>query len=385
MKIKIKLSIMMIAVVAVIAGSIAIIQLTRSSTIAKEISLKRILNLANVRAMYWEGRTGKYLQVLHTLSDVYSYYEGIAAADRRNTFRDILSSVFEENPDFVRMFTIWKPNALDGMDANFMGRPGTTETGQVCFAYTRENGKSEIITATAAYQAAMDWMNGPNAKKENVSQPTNLKLAGVDTMCVRMMVPIINHRTSEVVGVVGLQLDTAFMQGVTENTLKTYELIYLMAIYTSDGTILAHFKPERIGKNVKDADVEYGKEMEKITKAIADGQEYQTVIFEPTKKENCELTFSPINVGESGNTWTVVIGSLDSFILAEVRSMTRFTIILAVIALAAAIVFIYFILSKTTHPITVVAGVLKHVAEGDLTQSVNVKYKRRDRGACPGL
>jgi len=75
MKIKIKLSIMMIAIVLVIAGGIAIIQLNQASTIAKEISIKRVLNLANVRAMYWEGRLGRYLEVLHTLGDVFSAYE----------------------------------------------------------------------------------------------------------------------------------------------------------------------------------------------------------------------------------------------------------------------------------------------------------------------
>jgi len=373
MKIKVKLSVMMIAIVVLIAGGIAAIQLMRSSAIAEGISIKRILNLTNVRATYWEGRLGNYLQTLHTLADVFSYYESIPAEDRRNQFRGIMSPVFEENTDFVRMFTIWKPDALDGMDSKFIGRPGTTATGQVCFAFTREHAKTEIITATAAYQAAMNFMNDPNAKDEDVSQPTILNLAGKDTMCVRMMVRIVNHARNEVVGVVGLQLDTAFMQGVVESTMKAYELIHIMAIYSSDGTILAHYKPERINQKVTDADVEYGKEAQNIAKAITDGQQYQAKVFEPDAKEYCVLMFYPIAISDSGTTWTVVIGCLDSFILAEVREMTRFTVILAIIALAAAAVIIYIALSRTTSPITVVAGVLKHVADGDLTNSIDVK------------
>jgi len=91
MKIKIKLSIMMIAIVLVIAGGIAIIQLNQASKIAKDISIKRVLNLANVRAMYWEGRLGQYLEVLHTLGDVFSAYEEIPAAERRSQFRVTMS------------------------------------------------------------------------------------------------------------------------------------------------------------------------------------------------------------------------------------------------------------------------------------------------------
>jgi len=146
--IKLKLSAMMIAIVLIVAGGIAIIQLNRASAIAKEISLKRTLNLANVRAMYWEGRLGKYLEVLHTMSDVFSSYESIPAADRRNQFTTLMQASFNENPDFVRMTTVWKPNALDGMDSKYIGTPGTTATGQVALTMTREYGDFRIQTSS---------------------------------------------------------------------------------------------------------------------------------------------------------------------------------------------------------------------------------------------
>jgi len=372
--IKLKLSAMMIAIVLIVAGGIAVIQLNRSSAIAKEISIKRVLNLANVRAMYWEGRLGQYLEVLHTMANVFSAYEDIPAAERRQQFRGTMQATFNNNPDLVRMFTVWKPNALDGMDGQYLGRAGTTQTGQVSLAFTREFGDTRIITATAAYQSAMDMMNGPNSKTDNVSQPAVIKLGGKDAMCVRLMVPIINPRTKETVGVVGCQLDTSFIQGVTENTIKRYELISVMVLYSSDGTILAHFMPDRIGKNIKDVDVEYGERLQDVVNAVNKGEQINITTYDPGMNDNVEMIFFPINIGGSGSTWTVAIGAKESFVLAEVNQMRRFTIILAVIALVAAIVVIYLVLNNMTAPIVSVANTLKDISEGegDLTHIIPV-------------
>jgi hypothetical protein len=42
-----------------------------------------------------------------------NYYESIDVAERRPQFDDTMRSVFEDAPDFIRMFTVWKPDAID--------------------------------------------------------------------------------------------------------------------------------------------------------------------------------------------------------------------------------------------------------------------------------
>jgi len=39
----------------------------------------------------------------------------------------------DEQPDFIRKFTAWKPNAIDGMDSRYIGRVGSTGSGQTAF------------------------------------------------------------------------------------------------------------------------------------------------------------------------------------------------------------------------------------------------------------
>jgi len=376
MTIKLKLSAMMIAIVLIVAGTIAIIQLNRASNMASTMAKDKLLFLGRQRATYWEGRLGQYLETLHTLADVFSYYEGIAPADRRNQYGALARASFESNPDFIRMFTVWKPNALDGLDRQFIGRPGTTETGQVAFTLTRENGKTEILTSSQV-AAATEMMNGPNAKVDNASFPTVMKMGGQDRNVTRLMAPIINPRTNETVGVIGCQLDTAFVQPRIESTMKEFEEIDIISIYAGNGYILGSFQPDRIGKMMKDADTHFGKYIDEVQDAILNGKDYECLGFSHSLNSDVVMKIVPINIGESGTRWSIMVGSKISYVMKEVNSMRRFTILLAVIALIIAVVIIYLVLSSMTAPIVRVSDTLKDISEGegDLTKSIR-QFKR---------
>jgi len=56
MKIKIKLSVMVIAIIAVILTVVAVILLRQASEISISLSKRAIDNLAAQRAAYWQGR-----------------------------------------------------------------------------------------------------------------------------------------------------------------------------------------------------------------------------------------------------------------------------------------------------------------------------------------
>jgi len=376
MKIKVKLSLMMIAIVLVVAGGLAFIELARASSMATEMSKEKLLFLARQRASYWEGRLGQYLETLHTLADVFSYYENIAPADRRNQYGSLARASFESNQDFIRMFTVWKPNALDGLDRRFIGRPGTTETGQVAFTLTRENGKTEVLTSSQV-NAAMEMMNGPEAKIDNVSHPTKMQMGGKDRYVTRLMAPITNPRTGEVVGVIGCQLDTSFVQPRIEQTMKEFKEVDLMAMYSGNGFVLASFDPERIGSMMKDVDKHYGNQLERVEQAVLEGDEYQLFEYSPKLDLWSYMQIVPINIGESSTKWSVMVGSAKDYVLKEVKSMERFVYILAPIALIISVLIIYFVLSKTTAPIVKVSETLKDISEGegDLTKSIAISSK----------
>jgi Methyl-accepting chemotaxis protein len=373
MKIKIKLSLIVIAIVTVVAGSIAILLLREASEISRELSIRSLAYLAKDQATYLKGREDNYLQTLHAVASVMEDYEDIPLAERRDLFDKILLSTLTSNPNFYLTWSTWKPNALDGMDTRYIGRTGSTATGQYAMTYVRDSG-GILARASGDIQATMAYMNGPNARKARVEHPVPRTINGKNSYAIIMMVPIINPKTNEVVGGVGCLLIIDVLQTLLETAIKDYEEIALMVVYSSNGFIMAHFIPERIGKMMPDVDVEYGASKQAALQAIQNGKIWDGHAYDPTLKSNVFLQMQPLQIGDSNITWSVMVGTFESLVLKEVRGITEFTIILAVIAIILAAIIVYLVLNRVIHPIVMVANQLKDIAEGegDLTHAIPI-------------
>jgi len=372
MKIKVKLSIMMIAIVAIVAGGLSVIQLVKSSGTTLALSKQKTMYLARQRAQYWDGRLNGYINVLQTLSDIFNFYESIPVGDRRQQFENNLRGVFEDVPDFVRLATTWKPDAIDGQDARNIGRVGSTPTGQFAFTLSRETGEI-VASAGSNVQSTMDWITGPNAKVVGMSDPSPLRNLGKDTYAVRLVCPIINKRLNESVGAVIAQLDIAMIQPRIEQTIKDLEEVTSAVVYSDNGFILANYLPEFIGKQIE-AETQYGKYLNDVKTAIKNAKEWQGEAYDPELKTNMVMAVANIPIGASPTTWSFMVGSTEDYILKDVNALKNFVIILASIALVAAVVIIYLVLGNTTAPIVKVADTLKDISEGegDLTRSIAV-------------
>jgi len=372
MKIKFKLSMLIIAIVAVIVTGVSALLLREASSIALDLSKQKTMYLARQRAQYWDGRMGGYIDVLQTVSNIMNFYENLPVEERRQTYEDTMMSVFEDMPDFVRMFTVWKPGAIDGMDAENIGRTGSTPTGQFAYALARDTGEIKPLTAVVVNEV-MEQITGPNARAVGMSDPAPFKNMGKDTYAVRIVVPVLNKRLNEVVGAVGCQLDIGMIQPRVEQTIKDFEEVTSMVVYSDNGFVLANYLPEFIGKQI-DTETQYGPYLSDVKTAVKNAQEWEGEAYDPELKTNMVMAVANIPIGVSPTTWSVMVGSTEAYILKDVNAMRNFVIILASIALAAAVALIYLVLSRTTAPIVKVADTLKDISEGegDLTRSIAV-------------
>jgi methyl-accepting chemotaxis protein len=376
MKLKFKLSGMVIAILVVVVVAVAIVLLSQASGMALGLNTDIIGYIGQDQATFWEGRENARLLVLSTLANVMAGYEDIDPVDRRNQFDNTLSATLASIPDLIQLYTIWKPNAVDGMDSRYIGRNGSTPTGQYAMSYTRETGRIES-RASGDIPYAMDHMNGPNGKNQKFETPFARTIQGRDTYLVRMMSPIINPRTRETVGIVGCLLDITAMQRALENTMKANPIIVGMNIYDNSGFVMASYIPDRIGKNMRDVDTAYADNLNDAFQVIQRGEDKQYESYSPFLKQNIQIDLTSFHIGSTEMTWTVMIAATEEFMLSEVNQMTRFTIILAVFAIRVSAVIVFFVLVSTTKPIVTVADTLKDIAqgEGDLTRSVNVNSK----------
>jgi len=376
MKLKFKLSIIVLAIVVAIAGGVAIVLLQQASGISMTLSIRGLNFVGDEQSTYWKGREDRYFEVIRTLASIMSQYESVSPEQRRDRYDDIMLAALNSQPNIVRIATVWKPNAIDGMDSRYIGRLGSTPTGQYTMTWGRDTGQV-IASANLDLGATMTYLNGPNAGKDRVEEPTPLKVDGKDTYVIRLGVPITNPRTKEVVGSVTCLLNIAQIQPTVEDLIKTHEEISNMSIYTNSGFILANIVPDRIGKKLTEAETLYGNHLQAANQAVLDGKEFECSSFSQVLQTNVKLVITPFQIGDSDTTWSVMIASAESYILKEVNEMTRFAIILGAIAVVLAVVIVYFTLNSTTKPIVKVADTLKDISEGegDLTRSIAVSSK----------
>jgi len=376
MKIKIRLSVMMIAIVAVIVTVVAVILLQQASGISMELSKRAIENLAGQRAAYWQGREDGLYRVARTLANVFSDFEDDPVERRRDMYDSMMQSVTRSETTIYQVYAVWKPNAVDGMDSRYIGRPGCTETGQYAAAFRMENGQANI-TLTSDVADAMAYLTGPNARKDRYEHPVARNIDGKDTWYFRIMVPIINRRNNEVVGGVGCLCVIDAIQPTIMDTIKTREEVAAISIYSNNGFVIANYVPERIGKMLTDVETIYGDNLQAANQAVLGGKDFHCSSYSSVLNSKVEITIASFPMGNSGGSWSIMIASTESYILREVNTMTRFTIILAGIAIIIAAVIVYFVLNSTTKPIVKVADTLKDISEGegDLTRSITVNSK----------
>jgi len=376
MKIKMKLSILIIAIMAIVITGVAVLILRQASSISLSLSLQGLEYVAKNQATYLQGQENGYLKVLQSLAGIMGDYESIPAQERRDRFDDMLRSCLNSQPDFIRVYSVWKPNALDGMDTRFTGRAGSTAAGQYAIALGRDTADIKV-TPNRDIEDAMSYINGPDKYKDQVDNPVLLNVNGKDTYAVKIGTPIINPNTREAVGALTCLVTIDTLQPLVEKIINDYDEIALMVIYSGNGFIMGHFIPDRIGKNTIDVDVEVGANQQALLTSIKEGKTFSGFTYDPTLKTNVYFKTQACEIGNSGKTWSVLVGTTESYAMQEVNAITRFTIIMAAITIVTAAFIVYLVLSRTTKPIVKVAETLKDISEGegDLTRMITVNSR----------
>ena len=285
MKLNFRLSLIVIIVVVVIVVAVAVVLLQRSSSLTIGLNTDALKYIGDGQANYWAQRQIGRIARLDAVSDVFSDFKYIDPANRRTQFDSTLNATLDSNPDFINVYTVWKPNALDGMDARFVGAVGSGPAGQFALAYTRENGFIEK-RVTADFADATAYLNGPNARNDRAETPITRTVQGKDMWVLRLMSPIQDLETNETIGGVGCLLDISAIQAGVEQIMKENEIISAMSIYDNTGFILASYVPDRVGKMLLDVDTIYGDQLQNVQRTIERGESMTFASYSPILRSN---------------------------------------------------------------------------------------------------
>jgi methyl-accepting chemotaxis protein len=380
MKLKYRLSIIVITIVIAIVAAISIILLSQASSLqmdAAKISQER---LAAEQAKTIQIRYEAYLRTAHTLADTLADFDKAEVGRQRNRFDQFMESVLRSEERLVALFVVFKPNTIDpGMDADFAGNIGSTNTGQWANWYTRRSGEIEHLTYDDV-EGVMRDITGENARKDLMYDPILQTVAGKKAYTIKISVPVIHRKTNEVVGRVGVNVNMVYIQSVVDNIIKNPNLkdISAMTIYSHNSTIIASYSEDHIGKLLKEIQTSlYAQNVDAAQNAVLQGEEKRFSVYSPIIRKNLELILYPFFIGEISTPWSLMLGTEREVVLKHVNALTVFTIILGVVSILVAAVIVFFIVANVTKPIIKVADTLKDISEGegDLTKTVAIHSK----------
>ncbi|GHU07896.1 methyl-accepting chemotaxis protein [Spirochaetia bacterium] len=366
MKLKFRLSLIVSAILAVVVATVSVILLTSATRLQEEAVFQNMENLTGKYSMQLQVTYAQFMQTIQTLSEIMNSFETIPPDERRGRYDNMIESLLGTSPNYTGMFTLWKPDVLDGLDGEFAGTEGTDSTGRYMSWFTRQNGSISKLALTE-YEYYQDVYRNIEKKEPLVSNPYYSNINGKKTLTTRLSCPIIAGDT--IVGMIGLMLDLGPAQALILS-IKPYGTGRALLL-ANDGTIIAHYDAGMIGKKLRDPD-----QIKALGDKAASNVEAGLRTGQPVSAAYKDRVFEsyPFYPGESSTAWTILSSVSQKDVLATVNQLTTITIVIIIAAVILSAVIIFFVSGKIAGPIVSVALTLKDISEGegDLTRQVNI-------------
>ena len=368
------------ASVTVILISIVIfVLLSRASVLQRRTAEESVVHLAGQATFEVQTFYFSYLDMIRTLARVMQIYPTIDARERRSFVYNTMDGILASNRNMLSIYSLWKPNELDGMDALYANSEYSDESGQFIAGFTRELGYMERRTFPE-FKYILDSENDHLDLEEGVfTEPQNRVTRLRDLWFVDAQVPILNSGVA--VGLIGATINLDRLQTVVEllNPLDTGRAM----VCTSDGTIVAHLDPQLRGVNFASPD-----EREPLTAGGLDGEVFQAILQSIQTQEYVTLSTSEylivsyplrvadvrtgynVNVTSGSSLWTVVTVVPRSTIFAPMNALLRFSVFFTI---GAAILMVLVVLA-TSRSLTQRTKALQRDLEQASAMQDNLKF-----------
>ncbi len=278
---------------------------------------------------------------------------------------------FVENAAEDQIFSAYagfEPDAFDGRDAEFAGKPGYNAAGRFMTVWYRtgdggvERGYMEDYDTMEYYQAPL------TTGKEHITEPYAHEIEGRRYHIVSLSVPLKNP-DGDVIGMVGCDI---LLDKIHEDLKNTRIMETGFVSFVSEKGMVVGSRSDKFpGKNVRDI----VKDEQVVQLVLGDEEFTRSYAFAQDGKRYL-MHGTPIPIGLTGASWCAVLNLPMNEILSGVH---RLEYILAggIICLGAAMIALIFsLLKQVTRQIGGAVHMAEHIAAGDLT--VSLEAERQD-------
>jgi methyl-accepting chemotaxis protein len=375
MKIGNKLIIMILALTLLGTGVLLGIVLNISQKQITHLIASELKNLSKNEAGKISLWMETHFSVARSLAQSMEAHEQIEPAQRRFFYNILLRQMAEENPELASVWTVWEPNALDGLDVQYESTPGTDGTGRFLSNFARTATGVEMDYSAGYDESGADfYLIAMRTGKETVVEPFLYNLGGKDMLITSLVVPV--KKNGQPIGVVGVDIALSRIQTGVED-IRPYEGS-IAAVFSNGGLVAGHFDSSRLGKSMTETETDMaGGHITDLVNAVENGAEYafSNTTNADGRKERYEIISIPFSIGKTATPWSLGLGVPYKVINAPVFLMLKVSAIISVVMLLVIAAAAFVIARSISNPIKYMMSVVAGLGEGDLSKQLNIRRK----------
>ncbi len=282
----------------------------------------------------------------------------------------LLRGALEGTPGFVGVWTGWEPNAFDGQDEAFAGKPGHDASGRYVPYWNRGNGVAVEPLVDYDKPGNGDYYQLAKQSRQSVLiEPYAYNIGGKQQLITTLSSPILID--GAVVGVAGVDITLASLQTVVEQ-VKVFDSGYA-SLFSHTGIYVGDRDPAQVGKTLPP---EAG--FAQVLAAVREGQRHVVREADAVLGRDVTRVYVPLHVQGIAASWVFAITVPDDEVLADVQRLRWMAVGLGVLGVLLVVVVLWQALERLVlRPIggepADAAAVADRVARGDLSQPIALR------------
>jgi methyl-accepting chemotaxis protein len=319
--------------------------------------------------------------IARSLAQLMEGFEQFEVSQRRSLYNALLRQTVVENPGLASAWTIWEPNVLDGLDAEYANTGGTDASGRFIPTWSRTDTGGTEVQFSQGYDDPDAEFYAPVMRtgNETVTEPFFYTIGGADVLISSLVVPI--RKNGQPIGVVGVDVAVSGIQEMIAD-IRPYEGC-IAASFSNGGLVTAHFDASRLGKPMIETEADMaGPYLANLVNAVKTGAEYdfENVVNVGGKNQHYGILTVPYAVGHSTTPWALALAIPIAVINAPILSLLRISLIITAVMLLAMAVAAFLISQSISNPIKYMMSVVTGLGEGDLTGKLTTINRKDEIG-----
>ncbi len=370
MKLQNRMLVMILSAVLLVFCIVMAIVITQTHNSAMTSAYKSTEFQAEDNANMIKAEVDTALGVARTLAENFQGYEQFPIEYRRAIFSMMLENTLKANPNFLCVWTIWEPNAVDGSDKPNRNLANSDASGRFMPSFFRSNGviKPDVSAIDETSPASGYYTIPKKTKKETFTEPYKYAYepGGKEYWETTVSVPILKN--GEFLGAVGIDLNLEQIQRLTAG-VKAYETGYGM-VTSNEGVYVAHSRADAVGQSL----IQISEKNQAQQEAIKAGKVFSQTDYSIALNTDVLRVFVPIKIGSTSTPWSFGLAVPVKEILVDTYNMIYAFIGIGLLAFAIFFLVVWYIARSISLPIGLAALQLKQIAQYNLSHDVPEKW-----------